>query len=44
VLAIEVKKFFMDEWTGEADMSLVTALRDALEWTVTGVLTELAKL
>jgi hypothetical protein len=42
VLAVEVKKFFMDEWTGEADMPLVTAIRDALESTVAGVLQELA--
>lgn len=43
VLAIEVKKFFMDEWTGQADLTLVAAIRDALESTVTGVLKELAK-
>jgi hypothetical protein len=44
VLAIEVKKFFMDEWTGEADMTLVRAIRDALQSTVSGVLEELVKL
>jgi N-formylglutamate amidohydrolase len=43
-LAIEVKKFFMDEWTGEADLQGVEAIREALESTVPGVLEELEKL
>jgi hypothetical protein len=43
-LAIEVKKFFMDEWTGEADLRQVEAIREALESTVPGVLAELEKL
>ena len=43
VLAIEFKKFFMDEWTGEPDMTLVEAIGDALKSTVPGVLEELAK-
>ena len=34
VIAIEFKKFFMDEWTGEADPSAVDAIADALEFTV----------
>jgi hypothetical protein len=42
VLAIEVKKFFMDEWTGEADQVLVEAIEKALASTVPGVLEELA--
>jgi N-formylglutamate amidohydrolase len=37
-LAIEVKKFFMDEWTGEADWRQVLAIRAALAATVPGVL------
>jgi N-formylglutamate amidohydrolase len=37
-IAIEVKKFFMDEWTGEADWRQVLALREALASTVPGVL------
>jgi hypothetical protein len=44
VLAIEFKKFFMDEWTGEADWGLVEAIGEALASTVPGVLEELAKL
>lgn len=44
VLAIEFKKFFMDEWTGQPDMTLVEAIGDALKSTVPGVLEELSKL
>lgn len=44
VLAIEFKKFFMDEWTGQADMTLVAAIGDALQATVPGILDELSKL
>lgn len=44
VLSIEVKKFFMDEWTGEADPSLVEVLGHTLASTVPGVLEELARL
>jgi hypothetical protein len=44
VLAIEVKKFFMDEWSGEADHELLAAVFDALSATVPGVLEELARL
>jgi hypothetical protein len=44
VLAIEVKKFFMDEWTGDANTVLVEAIGKALQSTVPGVLEELAKL
>jgi N-formylglutamate amidohydrolase len=43
-LAIEVKKFFMDEWTGEADWAQITALHQALLATVPGVLEELGKM
>ena len=43
VLAIEVKKTFMDEWTGEADRDKVAAIRDALEQTVDPVLDALKK-
>ena len=42
VLAIEFKKFFMDEWTGESDMVLVEAIHNALASTVPGVLEELS--
>lgn len=44
VIAIEFKKFFMDEWTGEPDMVLVEAIGKALASTVPGVLAELARL
>lgn len=37
-LAIEVKKFFMDEWTGEVDESLVTEVGRALRSTTSRVL------
>ncbi len=40
-IAIEFKKFFMDEWTGDANPVLVRAIGDALRSTVPGVLTEL---
>ena len=41
VLAIEFKKFFMDEWTGIADLDLVEKMRDALHATLPGLLEEL---
>jgi N-formylglutamate amidohydrolase len=41
VLSIEVKKFFMDEWTGEPDEMLVDAIGSALGTAVAGVLEEL---
>ena len=43
VIAIEVKKFFMDEWTGRPDRGLVDAIGKALAATVPGVLEELAR-
>ena len=42
-LAIEFKKFFMDEWTGEADPAAVVAIREALASTLPGVREELAR-
>lgn len=44
VLAIEFKKFWMDEWTGEKDEKKVEAIHKALSSTVPGVLEELEKL
>ncbi|MCB0192204.1 MAG: N-formylglutamate amidohydrolase [Anaerolineae bacterium] len=38
VLAIEFKKFFMDEWTGEPDPTHLEAIEQALASTVPGVL------
>jgi len=40
-LAIEVKKFFMDEWTGELDQEQHESLRKALARAAAGVLEEL---
>ena len=42
VLAVEFKKFFMDEWSGEPDPTLVDAIGSALAWTVQGLTEELA--
>jgi N-formylglutamate amidohydrolase len=41
-LSIEVKKFFMDEWTGEPDHSIINAIGEALKATVPGVIEELS--
>ena len=41
VLSIEFKKFFMDEWTGEADAQQLRAIREALRSTIPGILEEL---
>jgi hypothetical protein len=42
VLAIEVKKFFMDEWTGIRDVSLHSDIMAALQSTLPGLRQELA--
>ncbi len=44
VLAVEVKKFFMDEWTGVPDQKALQAVGEALASTVPGVREELARL
>ena len=43
VIAIEFKKFFMDEWTGQADEECVDAIADALQYTVPAVLDALKR-
>ena len=43
-LAIEFKKFFMDEWTGKPDRRELEKIQRALKSTVPGVLEELQKL
>ena len=43
VLAIEVKKFFMDEWTGIPNKELLELVRSALQSTTRGILEELQK-
>jgi hypothetical protein len=42
VLSIEFKKIFMDEWTGAVDEEQLTALREALQGAIPGLLEELA--
>lgn len=41
-ISVEIKKFFMDEWTGSPDHSLVNAVGDAIRSTVPGILEELS--
>lgn len=43
VLAIEVKKFFMDEWTGEPHPRAMSAVQAALAATIPGLLEELTR-
>ena len=43
VLSIEFKKFFMDEWTGQADETQLGAIERALKSTVWGIHEELVK-
>lgn len=42
-LGIEVKKFYMNEWTGEADKNVVAAIGSALESTVRPIESALGK-
>ena len=44
VLAIEVKKFFMNEWTHQPDLAKMEAVHQALRASVSGVLEELQHL
>ena len=43
-LAIEFKKFFMDEWTGKPDHELLRSIGAALQSVIPGVLEELNRL
>lgn len=43
-IAIEFKKFFMDEWNGDADLGEVERIFEALQSTLPGVEEELARL
>jgi hypothetical protein len=43
VLSVDVKKFFMDEWTGDADRTLVDAIGRALASTINGLCEELGR-
>lgn len=42
-LAIEFKKFWMDEWTGEKDDQMMKSIYAALDSTIAGLLEELSK-
>ena len=42
-LSIEVKKFFMDEWTGDPDYSIINSINRALKSTIPGVVEELSR-
>jgi N-formylglutamate deformylase len=44
VLSIEVKKFFMDEWSHQPDLQQMAAIHQALRSTIPGVLEELQQL
>ncbi|MBC8422634.1 N-formylglutamate amidohydrolase, partial [bacterium] len=44
VLSVEVKKFFMDEWTGVPDETLVDAVGSALQAAQAGVVEELERM
>jgi N-formylglutamate amidohydrolase len=44
VLSVEVKKFYMDEWTGISDPTTTAAVLRALKSTVWGIYEELAQL
>jgi hypothetical protein len=43
VVSIEVKKFFMDEWTGEANEEMLDGIGEALGFAVQGALQELRR-
>lgn len=43
-LAVEFKKFFMDEWTGEKDIEEVERIYDALRFTLPGLRVELERM
>ncbi len=43
-IAIEFKKFYMNEWTGQPDPALLAAVGDALRSTVPGVTSELERM
>jgi N-formylglutamate deformylase len=43
-IAVEFKKFFMDEWTGEPDSLQVKEIHKAIASTIPGILKELAKI
>lgn len=44
VLAVEFKKFFMDEWTGQGYPNAIRAIHDALQSTLPGIVEELKRM
>ncbi|MCP5274446.1 MAG: N-formylglutamate amidohydrolase [Burkholderiales bacterium] len=44
VISIEFKKIYMNEWTGVGDVEQILAIRNALQFTIPGILKELQKL
>ena len=42
-LAVEVKKFFMDEWTGHCDETQYSAIYEALQSTIPGLMEEISR-
>ena len=42
-IAVEVKKFFMDEWSGTVDGNQLKEIREGLRGTIPGILDELQK-
>jgi hypothetical protein len=44
VLSVEVKKFFMDEWTGELDSGMHAAVGQALKHAARGLVDELGRM
>ena len=43
MISVEVKKFFMNEWTGQVDHLFLDMARSVLASTIPGLLTELEK-
>jgi N-formylglutamate deformylase len=42
-IAVEVKKFFMDEWTGHCDETQYSAVYEALQSTIPGLMEEISR-
>jgi len=42
-ISVEMKKFFMDEWSGRPDWDTIDAISEALAQTLPGIMTEITK-
>lgn len=42
-ISVEMKKFFMDEWTGKPDWEAIEAIKNALSATIPGLIEEITK-